>query len=270
VVSQAPPIDETPDTIRKRIRHHVDKRTANMSHGTKQNIKSLLFGLSVGFIVLVVMLFGFFNEVVIAPFMQPGRASATPVIVNSSTIDADGDPQVIIPKINVQIPVVYDLKSNSEAAVQAGLEHGVVHYPTTVKPGEFGNAAFFGHSSNNIFNKGKYKFAFVLLHELKLGDTFYLTYDGTVYGYKEITRKIVQPSQVDVLNDIPTEAATATLITCDPPGTSLHRLVVVGRQVSPSPVNNTNLTETTDATGSSEALPGNGPTMWTRLWRSIF
>ncbi|MCA9325872.1 sortase [Candidatus Saccharibacteria bacterium] len=254
--------------VRKHIRNQVDKRTANMSHTTRQHFKSLFFGLSVGVIVLLIMLFGFFNEVIIAPFIQPGRANATPIIVNTDSVDASADPQVIIPKINVQIPVVYDLKSNDEAVVQKGLERGVVHYPTTVKPGELGNAAFFGHSSNNIFNSGKYKFAFVLLHKLTEGDVFYLTYEGTIYSYKVISTRIVSPSEISVLDDIPGESATATLITCDPPGTSLHRLVVVGRQISPNPSGNSTPSDST--TISNEALPGNGPTMWTRIWRSVF
>jgi sortase A len=256
-----------PSVVRKKIRHTIERRTANLSTPAKHNLQSLLFGLSTGFVVLLIFLFGFFNEVIIAPFMQPGRSSAAPVIVTSDSVDAT-TPSVIIPKINVQIPVVYDLPNGSEAAVQNALESGVAHYPSTKVPGEKGNAAFFGHSSNNIFNKGKYKFAFVLLHKLKTGDTFYLTYGGKVYGYKVISTNIVPPSQVDVLYDVPGQAATATLITCDPPGTSLNRLVVVGEQVSPDPAGNSAPSASTGDTGGE--LPGNGPTLWTRMWRAIF
>ena len=102
-----------------------------------------------------------------------------------------------------------------------------------------------------------------------MGDTFFLTYNGTVYGYKVIERKVVSPSQVDVLDSVPGETATATLITCDPPGTSLNRLVVIGRQVSPDPSGNAAAT-TPSLDGSSDQLPGNGPTLWTRMWRSVF
>jgi sortase A len=256
-----------PSVVRQKIRHQVQKRTANMSTNTRHNLHSLGFGLASGFIILLIFLFGFFNEVMIAPFIQPGRGSAAPVIVTTSSVDATS-PSIIIPKINVQIPVVYDLPDGSEATVENGLENGVVHYPTTKLPGQMGNAAFFGHSSNNIFNKGKYKFAFVLLHKMKEGDTFYLTYGGQVYGYKVISTKIVSPSQVDVLYDIPGQTATATLMTCDPPGTSLNRLIVVGQQVSPDPANN--VAGTTFDQASSGELPSNGPTLWTLMWRAIF
>src|SRR5581483_6597328 len=94
------------------------------------------------------------------------------------------NPEVLIPKINVEIPVVYDQTSINEDAMETSLEQGVVHYATTAYPGQQGNAVFFGHSSNNIFNPGKYKFAFVLLHQLDNGDLFYLTRDGKQYVYR--------------------------------------------------------------------------------------
>lgn len=255
-----------------------DKVTAGGKLETKHHIQSLLFGLGLGAVVLIVFLFGFFNEVIIAPFIQPSRtAASTPLIVSSDSIAAKDTPEVIIPKINVQIPLVFDQKSINEEDIQAGLENGVIHYPTTSLPGQNGNSAFFGHSSNNIFNKGKYKFAFVLLHMLEPGDTFYLTYEKKVYAYKVFDKKVVEPNQVDVLDPVPGKTATATLITCDPPGTSLRRLVVFGEQISPNPENNKPVGDTqntqsiieneNDFLGAS-ILPGNGPTMLTRYMRT--
>jgi LPXTG-site transpeptidase (sortase) family protein len=234
---------------------------------TKHHVQSLLFGLGLGMIVIIIFLFGFFNEVIISPFIQPSRATAaTPLIVSSTSIAPTASPEVIIPKINVEIPTDYSGTSTNEADIENDLENGVVHYPSTAVPGQTGNAAFFGHSSNNIFNKGKYKFAFVLLHTLVQGDTFYLTYNGKVYVYKVISRTIVDPSEVGVLGPVPGQTATATLITCDPPGTSLHRLVVVGQQISPDPSGNAKAASP-DTTGGTApaALPGNGPTLWGRL-----
>jgi sortase A len=258
--------------LRKKIVNRVISNTETQAKA-KQHLHSLAFGLTTGLIVLAIFLFGFFNEMFIAPFVQPSRhVSATPIIVNSDSVAPSSTPEVIVPKINVQIPVVYDEKSADEAAVQRALERGVIHYPTTVLPGQQGNAAFFGHSSNNIFNKGKYKFAFVLLHELVPGDIFYLTYDTKVYTYRVFDKKIVPPSEVSVLNNVPGKAATATLITCDPPGTSTNRLVVWGEQISPDPSGAvapaTPPATNTDSTPT--ALPSEGPTMWSRFWNWVF
>ncbi|HUA13008.1 MAG TPA: class E sortase [Candidatus Sulfotelmatobacter sp.] len=243
-----------------------DRVTASGKLNAKHQIQSVLFGLGVGLVVVFIFLFGFFNEVLVAPLIQPSRNISTPIIIGASSVAPTNQDQVIIPKINVEIPVDYSESSTNESVIENDLNSGVVHYPTTVLPGQNGNAAFFGHSSNNIFNPGKYKFAFVLLHTLVQGDTFYLTYAGKVYIYRVISTKIVSPSDVYVLNSVPGQTATASLITCDPPGTSINRLVVVGQQISPNP--STNTTATVTAQVQPSQLPGNGPTLLTRFMRS--
>ncbi|HET7059839.1 MAG TPA: class E sortase [Candidatus Saccharimonadales bacterium] len=245
-----------------------DKVSAGGQLQAKHHLQSLLFGLGIGAIVVIIFLFGFFNEVVIAPFIQPSRTEAATPLIVSNDVSPTAAPEVIIPKINVQIPVDYSQTSINESTIEDALQDGVVHYPTTAVPGQNGNAAYFGHSSNNIFNKGKYKFAFVLLHTLQNGDTFYLTYNGKVYAYKVISRTIVDPSDVGVLGPVPGQTATATLITCDPPGTSLHRLIVVGQQISPDPSANSQASTNSAGTATSTNLPGNGPTLLTRFMRT--
>jgi LPXTG-site transpeptidase (sortase) family protein len=190
--------------------------------------------------------------------------------VDSNSVPTSTTPEVIIPKINVEIPVVYGQTSINESVIEDALEDGVVHYPTTALPGQNGNAAFFGHSSNNIFNKGRYKFAFVLLHTLEPGDTFYLTRDQKTYVYKVTSKKVVDPSEVGVLDPIPGKTATATLITCDPPGTSLKRLIIVGDQISPDPAGNTaSATPVASQQQTPTNLPGNGPTLFSRFIKSV-
>lgn len=226
--------------------------------------KSLLFGLSMGSLVVLIMLFSFFNERIIAPFITPSRnVSSTPIIVDENSPVTDPVPKIIIPKINVEIPVVYDEPSIEEAAIQKALERGVVHYATTSLPGELGNAAIFGHSSNNILNKGNYKFAFVLLNRLEPGDTFYLTREGKRYVYRVYDKKVVKPTDVWVLGSTD-RPATATLITCDPPGTVLNRLAVFGEQISPDPA--ANVASSAPKTAEQPTVvPGNAPSLWQRI-----
>jgi sortase A len=237
----------------------------------KHHFQSLLFGLGIGTLVVVITLFSFFNEYLIAPFIQPSRdVSATPLIVGTDSIAPTSTPEVIIPKINVEIPLVgFDLNSTDETQVENDLEDGVVHYPTTVLPGQKGNTAFFGHSSNNIFNPGHYKFAFALLHDLVPGDTFYLTYNGTVYAYQVYDKQIVSPNDIAVLDNVPNKVATATLITCDPPGTSINRLVVWGEQVSPDPNIDGSGNNTSSSITNTTQLPNNGPSLWSRMVHSL-
>lgn len=264
VVGQIAPPDPNSGTVadlKKQITRQVRSRGRLKA---KHHFHSLLFGLGMGSLVVLIMLFGFFNERFIAPFITPSRSvSATPIITDPNSTAAGPNPEIIIPKINVEIPVVYDEPSIDENAVETALQRGVVHYATTPNPGELGNAVIFGHSSNNILNPGKYKFAFVLLSRLENGDLFYLDKDGKRYVYQVYKKSIVDPSQVSVINT-QDKPATATLITCDPPGTSIHRLVVVGMQISPDPLND----KTSSVSGNQPkpvVLPSNSPSLWSRI-----
>lgn len=253
------------EEIRETIRHKV---SAGGKLTAKHHLQSLLFGLGAGLVVVAIVMFTFLNQMFLAPFIQPSRhAASTPLIIDANSVAPTEDPEVIIPKINVEIPVDYSQTTTEEKIIEGALNNGVVHYPTTSLPGENGNAAFFGHSSNNIFNPGKYKFAFVMLRQLVPGDTFYLTKDSKVYVYKVFSKTVVEPNEVGVLDPVEGHTATATLITCDPPGTSLKRLVIVGDQISPNP--NGNAASTASTTSNSDtvsALPDDGPTLWGRWW----
>lgn len=253
--------DRTVKDVKKQLLKHVSSRSRQKGG----HLRSLLFGLSTGSLVLLIMLFGFFNERFIAPFITPSRSvSDTQIIIDPDSTAAGPEPKIIIPKINAELPVIYDEPSIEEDAVQRALENGVLHYATTVKPGELGNGAIFGHSSNNILNKGKYKFAFVLLNRLEAGDTFILQKDGKRYVYRIFDRKVVKPEDVSILDDTQGKAATFSLITCDPPGTAINRLVVTGEQITPDPSSNL----ASSATGNKPkplVLPSNSPTLWQRL-----
>ncbi len=235
----------------------------------KQHLQSIGFGLGMGAVVLLILLFGFFNERFLAPFITPNRSvSSTPLILSEGS-KVGPESKVIIPKINVEVPVIYDVATVEEASIQNALERGTVHYATTSNPGEQGNTAIFGHSSNNILNKGQYKFAFVLLSRLEVGDTFYLQKGGIRYVYKIFDKKIVKPTDFSVLEPTVGKAAVATLITCDPPGTSINRLVVTGEQISPDP--GSNITSTALKTDQQpKILAGNAESLWHRMTHWIF
>jgi sortase A len=246
--------------------HLVNTVTARGKLKKSHHVQSLLFGASMGLLVVLFLMFGFFNERFIAPFVTPSKqGSSTQIIVDpTNTAAVDPEPKIVIPKINVDVPVIYP-DSTDEKTIQANLENGVVHYATTPVPGQNGNVVIVGHSSNNFLNKGKYKFAFVLLNRLEVGDLFYLTYNGKRYVYKVYERKIVKPTEVAVLGDTG-RPATATIITCDPPGTNTNRLVIVADQISPSISSNVAAAPTTSAEPQAAIVPGNAQSLFSRLF----
>jgi LPXTG-site transpeptidase (sortase) family protein len=253
----------------QKIANEIHKKvSANGQLKLKHHLQSLAFGFGMGALVLLFVLFGFFNEYFIAPFIQPSRSvSNTPIIVSEAAAES-ATPTVIVPKINVQVPIDFNVGSVDEGTIQASLKGGVVHYPSTVKPGENGNGAYFGHSSQNLLNSGKFKYAFILLHELTTGDVFYITYQGKVYAYQVFAREVVKPTQVSVINDTKGKQATATLITCDPPGISSNRLVVWGEQISPGIATNTT-PATTDSSLVPAEITGKGDSAWSRFVRVL-
>lgn len=202
---------------------------------------------------------------------QIGYLSNRPATITSPPPVAETvppNPTISIPKINVNAPVVYE-PSTAEAAVQKALQSGIEHYGNTPVPGQAGNAVFFGHSSNDWWEPGNYKFVFVLLDKLVVGDTFSINYNSVKYVYKVTNVKVVEPNDFSVLG--PTSAPTATLITCTPPGTSWKRLIVQANQINPDP-NHSQSVGNAQTSASGNVLPSNPPSLVDQLssaWKSL-
>lgn len=192
--------------------------------------------------------------------VKPKTASSA---ITTSAAVISPDPSITIPKINVSTPVVYQ-PSIAEADVLRSLQDGVVHYGTSVVPGQNGNMVIVGHSSNDWWESGNYKFVFVLLDKLTIGDQFSINYQSKKYIYQVTNVKIVQPTDLSVL--APTATPTATLITCTPPGTSWKRLVIVADQVSPAPGQPAATPDQTAGTQPA-VLPGNAPSFTNEISR---
>ncbi len=181
---------------------------------------------------------------------------------------------LIIPKIGVRAPLIF-INSLSEAEMLKALQNGVVHYAGTANPGENGNAVFFGHSSNDWWEPGNYKFVFVLLEKLVPGDTYEIHYQSHKYVYKVTNTKVVAPTDLSVLTQ--TSTPTSTLITCTPPGTSWRRFVVSADQIEPAPsAPSTEQAETTQQTTQntvaatqSGVLPSASPSIFTQIQSSV-
>jgi sortase A len=258
-----PPDARTVTQVKNQL---LDKISAGGQLTAVQHAKSLLFGLGLATLVGLIVTFTLFNEVFIAPFISPAKSISTTPIIGNQTGQVGPESKIIIPKINLEVPVVFGMNSVEEKNVQKALEDGVVHYATTPNPGEIGNAVIVGHSSNNILNSGKYKFAFVLLKRLEVDDTFFVQKDGIRYTYKVFRKpEVVGPDDISVL-ETQEKPNTITLITCDPPGTSINRLIVVAEQISPDPNANKQSTAINLDTQQIEELPSNAPSLWSRIW----
>lgn len=149
-----------------------------------------------------------------------------------------GDNRIIIPKINVDAPIEWDIPNNQ---MIERLRDGVTHYQGTAHPGEIGNIFITGHSSNFWWDKGQFNQVFALLDKLAPNDDIFVSYKGATYHFVVQKSVIVKPTQIDVLN--PTDTPILSLMTCNPVGTTINRLIVQSKQVTPlgsaSPINTT-------------------------------
>jgi LPXTG-site transpeptidase (sortase) family protein len=151
---------------------------------------------------------------------------------------APTDNRIVIPKLGKSIPIVEmgtdqiqgENWNDLEKQIQAGLQNGVVHYPGTAKPGQYGNVFITGHSSYYPWDPGKYKDVFATLNKLEVGDRYIVYYNQTEYTYQIYDKKEVKPSNVDVLSQ-PVDQKISTLMTCTPVGTALRRLIITAKQV---------------------------------------
>ncbi len=140
-----------------------------------------------------------------------------------------GEPNMVyIPDVNIEAPIIYiSQEENNEEGYQAALTKGVVHYPGTAKPGEYGNIYIFGHSSDYFWKEGNYKEIFKPLVDIPLGTMIKITdEEGKLYYYKIIETKIVGPEETSVL-DQDYDKQILTLQTSWPIGTALKRYLAI-------------------------------------------
>jgi len=168
----------------------------------------------------------------------------------------------------VEVPIVFGAKNDQKSQLDAMVK-GVSHF--TVKgadsvPGQVGNTVLSGHSSNDLFDSGDYKFIFAQLERMDKGDTVYVNYKGTRYTYAVTKKEVVRPADVQKLI-YPTDKPVLTLITCVPLGTANNRLLVTAEQISPNPDNAPTEKPTGDEeqTQQEEPLPRNSPTLLERF-----
>ncbi len=220
--------------------------------------------------VVVLFLFLQYNRVLMAnvqAYISPGGVDPANIIINPSTdVAVSDEPKLIIPKINVDVPVVWNTKPDYNSQMTA-MQGGVAWFGipgANSHPGQVGNTVLSGHSSNDVIDKGDYKFIFARLDHLVKGDSVFVNYQGKRYTYTVTRTEVVKPTQVNKLV-YKTDKPILTLITCTPLGTSLNRLLVTAEQVSPDP---TNASAAPADSGNSKTttIPGDSPTFLERIF----
>ncbi len=136
--------------------------------------------------------------------------------------------RIIIPAIGVDSKVVETGIVFEEGEWQwERPKHAVGHLQGTTDPGQVGNIVLSGHISSPVRGEGQ---VFKRLPEIKAGDVVVLYTPVRAFAYEVVAKKVVLPTEVNVLN--PTRDEGLTLITCVPDFIYSHRLIVTAKRVS--------------------------------------
>lgn len=262
------PIENAESSLRRKIR----KKAAENIKKTRRHRH--LFPILAGVFVVLLILFLQYNRLIFAPIMayvSPGNAPASSIEAIDPTItqEVGPEPRLIIPKLNVDVPVHYNVGLND---VMNAMNNGVAHYRiagASAYPGEVGNFVVTGHSAGDVYSSNPYKYIFSGLERLEDGDLIYANYNSTRYTYRVTRKEVVEPSNVAALV-METDKPLITLVTCTPLGTSRYRLLVTGEQISPnyegSSESSSYEAPTVDESGS---LPSNEATFFEGIWNFL-
>ena len=257
--------NEKDSSLRIKIRK---KATENAKKSRRMRKFIPLFA---GLTVALVILFLQYNRLIFAPimaYMSPGNVPASEIEALDPTITqtVSADPRLIIPKLNVDVPVRYNVPLSG---IMQAMNNGVAHYRiagASAYPGEIGNFILTGHSAGDVYSSNPYKYIFSGLERLEHGDLIYVNYNSVRYTYRVIKKEVVEPTNVAALV-VQTDKPLITLVTCTPLGTSRYRLLVTGEQISPS-YDGASQESSGDipSIDESTALPSNEPSFFEGLW----
>jgi sortase A len=257
--NSAIPEKENVEEIRDKLLNTVAESADKVRKS--RHFKPLLAGFIVVLFFLLIQYNGLILSKVLA-YVSPGSIDVQNIVIDpSSIIVVDPAPRLIIPKVNVDVPVLYDINNDYTTLMEA-MDKGVAHFAVpgaSSHPGQIGNTVLSGHSSSDLLTSGDYKFIFVQLEKLAVGDTIYVNYESKRYTYIITETKVVGPDDVDSLI-YTTSKPILTLITCVPIGTAKNRLLVISEQVSPDPTDSI-AAPTQDETAETKSIPGVRPTL---------
>ena len=183
------------------------------------SLPSIFVALVVVFVIITVTILGGGSH---------NKASSSPLAETTSESGVTGvldDFKIEIKKIGVVAPVIKDVDGTNKSVYNKSLKDGVAHYLGTSLPKAGSNIFIFGHSSSLIGQSGDYNEIFKDLNKLVIDDEVMITYEGEKLTYTVSEKKIVESTEVSVLN--PTESEQLTLMTCWPIGTNDKRLIVI-------------------------------------------
>ncbi|HKB88029.1 MAG TPA: sortase [Patescibacteria group bacterium] len=168
--------------------------------------------------------FGTSDQVEINKFAQ--------IIGKSRASELGLDPyfSLYIPKINAKAKVIPNVNPGKATDYLKALSEGVAHAQGTNFPGQGKTVYLFSHSTDSPINIAQYNAVFYLLRKLEKGDRIVVYFLDQEHDYVVTDKFVTAANDTSWLKD---DGSGERLIlqTCDPPGTSWNRLLVIARPI---------------------------------------
>ncbi len=195
----------------------------------------LLRSLGTGFVAFAVigLIFSYYpilKEEIAYKNHKPPKIGFGDLISQSRAEDYGLDPffSIYVPKINAKAKIIANVNAGEYSEYTQALQEGVAHAAGTNFPGQDKLVYLFSHSTDSPLNFARYNAVFYLLRKLEPGDKVIIFFMGQEYTYI-VEESVVTESEDNSWILDKGEGEKLVLQTCDPPGTSLRRLIIVAR-----------------------------------------
>ena len=137
---------------------------------------------------------------------------------------------IAIPEIGAVSNVTANVDAGNEKEYTTALMQGVAHAKGTYFPGQGQNVYLFAHSTDSPINIARYNAVFYLLRKLEKGDKVIVFFADKKHEYVVETKLVTSADDTSWFSDSG-QVERLILQTCDPPGTTWKRLLVIDRPV---------------------------------------
>lgn len=190
------------------------------------------FGAGLFSFAIVALIFSFYPIVKDQFFTKSQKIGFGDLLQRTSASDRGLDPyfSIYIPKMNAKANIIPNVDAGNSNAYLEALQDGVAHASGTGFPDQNKLIYLFSHSTDSPLNFARYNAIFYLLRRLEKGDRVIIYFMDEQYEYVVSEKLITNAKDTSWLKDKGI-GEYLVLQTCDPPGTSLRRLIVVAKPI---------------------------------------
>lgn len=160
-------------------------------------------------------------------FLTLSDSTTGAVIEEAASWEVNSSFSIVIPKLNARAAIIANVNPFDPTQYHLALQEGIAHAKGTSFPGYPGTTYLFAHSTDSALNVSRYNAVFYRLGDLEMGDNIIIFFQDQKFFYQVTDKLIISAKDTSWLaRDTETRLI---LQTCDPPGTTFRRLLVIAR-----------------------------------------